>query len=223
MQLLVNILTSSIGRKVLMALTGLLLSAFLVVHLAGNLLVFAGPEPFNEYSEAMLANPLIYVAEVGLLVLFLAHFVSGVLVYRQNLAARPVAYEKKQRAGFTSHKSIASTTMILSGLFLFVFVPLHLYTFKFGAYYLTSGEHQIRDLYRLVIEVFSKPGYVIFYVVAMAIVGFHLWHGVGSAFQSSGIYYRKGLRTFGQIFAIAIAGGFLIIPVLIYLFFGDRL
>jgi succinate dehydrogenase / fumarate reductase cytochrome b subunit len=221
-QPLVNILTSSIGRKVLMALTGLLLSAFLVVHLAGNLLIFVGAAAFNEYSENMLANPLIYAAELGLLLLFVAHFVSGILVYRQNRAARPVAYEKKERAGYTSHKSVASSTMIVSGLFLFVFVPFHLYTFKFGSYYLTTGEHQIRDLYRLVIEVFSNPAYVVFYVVAMAIVGFHLWHGVSSAFQSSGIYYRKGLRTFGQIFALAVAGGFLIIPVLIYLL-GDRL
>ena len=222
MQLLVDILTSSIGRKVLMALTGLLLSAFLVAHLAGNLLVFVGAEAFNEYSEAMLSNPLIYVAEIGLLVLFVAHFVSGILMYRQSQAARPIAYEKKERAGHTSHKSIASTTMIFSGLFLLVFVPLHLLTFKFGTHYTTTTEPAMRDLYRLVIEVFSSPAYVLFYIVSMAIVGFHLWHGVGSAFQSAGLYSRKGLRTFGQIFAIAIAGGFLIIPVLIYLF-GDRL
>jgi succinate dehydrogenase / fumarate reductase cytochrome b subunit len=220
--MLVNVLTSSIGRKVLMALTGLLLSAFLVVHLAGNLLIFVGPQAFNEYSEKMLSNPLIYVAEIGLLLLFLAHFVSGILVYRQNSAARPVAYEKKERAGHSSHKSIASSTMILSGLFLFVFVPFHLFTFKFGSNYLTTDAHPIRDLHRLVMEVFSKPGYVAFYVAAMTIVGFHLWHGVSSAFQSSGIYYRKGLRTFGQVVAITVAGGFLVIPILLYLF-GDRL
>lgn len=222
MQLLVNILTSSIGRKVLMALTGLLLSGFLVVHLAGNLLVFAGAEPFNAYSEGMLSNPLIYVAEFGLLLLFIAHFVSGILVYRLNRAARPVAYEKKEPAGHTSHKSISSTTMIFTGLFLLFFVPFHLITFKFGTHYTTVTEPHMRDLYRLVIEVFSSPAYVVFYIVAMAIVGFHLWHGVGSAFQSSGLYYRKGLRTFGQIFAIAVAGGFLIIPILLYLL-GDRL
>jgi succinate dehydrogenase / fumarate reductase cytochrome b subunit len=221
-QLLVKILTSSIGRKVLMALTGLLLSGFLVVHLAGNLLVFAGAEPFNEYSETMLSNPLIYLAEIGLLVLFVAHFVSGILVYRMNQAARPTAYERKEPAGHTSHKSLSSTTMIFTGLFLLLFVPFHLITFKFGTHYTTTTEPQMRDLYRLVIEVFSSPAYVAFYIVAMLIVGFHLWHGVGSAFQSTGLYYRKGLRTFGQMFAIAIAGGFLIIPILLYLL-GDRL
>lgn len=222
MQAIVRMLTSTIGRKVLMALTGLLLSAFLVVHLAGNLLMFAGPEPFNEYSESMLSNPLIYVAELGLLVLFLAHLASGLLIYRQNRSARPQRYEKKEWAGHTSHKSIASTTMIVSGIFLIAFVPLHLITFKFGAYYQTTGVAQIRDLYRLVVEVFSSPAYVIFYVISMIIIGFHLWHGVSSGFQSTGLYYRKGLRTFGQLFAIVIAGGFLIIPIAVY-FLGGRL
>lgn len=222
MQAIVRILTSPIGRKALMALTGLLLSAFLVVHLAGNLLIFAGADAFNHYSEAMLSNPLIYVAELGLLVLFVAHLASGILVYRQNRSARPHDYDKKELAGHTSHKSIASTTMIFTGLFLLAFVPLHLITFKFGAYYETITAPPMRDLQRLVIEIFSSPAYVAFYVVAMALVGFHLWHGVSSGFQSTGLYYRKGLRTFGQIFAIVIAGGFLVIPILVYLF-GDRL
>jgi succinate dehydrogenase / fumarate reductase cytochrome b subunit len=205
-----------------MALTGLLLSAFLVVHLAGNLLMFAGADEFNHYSEGMLSNPLIYVAELGLLVLFIAHLASGILVYRQNRAARPIGYDTKKSAGHTSHKSIASTTMIFTGLFLLAFVPLHLITFKFGTYYETATSPPIRDLQRLVIETFSSPAYVVFYVVAMALVGFHLWHGVSSGLQSSGLYYRRGLRLFGQIFAVIIAGGFLVIPIIVY-FFGDRL
>jgi succinate dehydrogenase / fumarate reductase cytochrome b subunit len=213
-------LTSPLGRKALMALTGLLLSAFLVAHLAANLLVFSGPGPFNEYSHKLITNPLIYVAEAGLLLLFVAHFVSGILVYLQNRAARPVGYEVKKWAGHTSEKSVASTTMIFSGIVLLVFVPLHLITFKFGAYYETTTKPVMRDLYRLVIEVFQSPAYVVFYVITMAIIGFHLWHGVGSAFQSAGLYYRKGLRRFGQIFAVAIAGGFLLIPILLFFMGG---
>lgn len=220
MQAIAAILTSAVGRKALMALTGLLLSAFLVVHLAGNLLIFAGAERFNAYSKAMLSNPLIYVAEIGLLVLFIAHLVSGILVYRQNRAARPHDYAMKRRAGHTSHKGLASASMILTGLFLLVFVPVHLLTFKFGKYYETATTPPMRDLQRLVIEVFSSPGYVVFYVVAMALVGFHLWHGVGSGFQSLGLYYRRGLRLFGQVFAVVIAGGFLVIPILVYLLRG---
>jgi len=200
-----------------MGLTGIFLSAFLVAHLSGNLLILVGAEEFNHYSHALISNPLIYIAEGGLLLLFVAHFVSGILVYRQNRAARPVGYEMKRRAGHTSEKTIASSSMILTGLFLLFFVPFHLKTFKFGPHYETA-EAGVRDLYRLTVEVFQNPAYVAFYTVAMILVGLHLFHGVGSAFESLGLYYRKGLLGFGKLFAIVIAGGFLILPILIFLF-----
>ena len=86
---LVRLLTSSIGRKLLMAATGLLLIGFLVAHLSGNLLIFVGPTAFNEYSHALISSHLIYLAEIGLLVLFVLHFVAGIAVARANRAARP--------------------------------------------------------------------------------------------------------------------------------------
>ncbi len=221
METLSRFLTSPVGRKILMALTGIFLSLFLVAHLAGNLLVFAGPDTFNEYSHKLISNPLIYIAEIGLLVLFVGHFVSGILVYRRSKLARPVPYDLKEPAGYTSHKTLASSTMIYSGLFLLLFVPLHLKTFKFGTYYDTAGAEPIRDLYRLTVEIFENPLYVLFYMVAMVIVGSHLYHGVGSAFQSLGIYYRKGLLAFGRGFAVVIAGGFFLIPILLFLFGGN--
>ena len=209
-------LSTSIGRKILMALTGLALIGFLVVHLSGNLLVFVSPGAFNDYSHKLISNPLIYLAEVGLLVLFVAHFVSGIAVTRRNWAARPVNYQMKTRAGHTSHKSVSSTTMIVSGLVVLVFVPLHLYTFKFGPHY-EFTEAGVRDLYRLVIEVFQSPLHVAWYVVAMVVIGFHLWHGFGSGFESLGMSYRRPLRRFGQLLAVVLAGGFLLIPVVIFL------
>lgn len=218
METLARFLTSPVGRKILMALTGLLLSGFLVTHLAGNFLIFAGAESFNGYSHALTSNPLIYIAEMALLALFVAHFASGILLYRKNQMARPVPYASQESAGHTSHKTLASTYMIFSGLFLLLFVPLHVKGFKFGTYYETAGAEPIRDLHRLVVETFANPLYVLFYVVAMVIVGFHLYHGVGSAFQSLGIDYRKGWLKFGRGFAVVIAGGFLIIPVILYLF-----
>jgi len=136
----VRFLGSSIGRKLLMGASGLLLLAFLVVHVAGNLVLFAGRAAFNGYSHHLVSNPLIYVAEVGLLVLFLAHLVSGIVVARDNRAARPTAYVVKRRAGGVSHKSFASTTMILTGLFVLVFVPLHLWTFKWGPHYASATD-----------------------------------------------------------------------------------
>lgn len=217
MSQLTRFLTSSIGRKVVMAITGLALIGFLVAHLAGNLLVFVGPDAFNEYSHALISNPLVYVAEAGLLVLFVSHFLSGFSVTRQNRAARPVGYQRKRRAGHTSSKSLASTTMIASGLVLLVFVPVHLITFKFGAYYDTASTPPIRDLYRLVMEVFSDPLHVTWYVVAMVVVGFHLWHGFGSAFETVGIGQRASIRWAGRALAVVVAGGFAIIPIVVLL------
>jgi succinate dehydrogenase / fumarate reductase cytochrome b subunit len=132
---LARLLTSSIGRKLLMAATGLLLIAFLVVHLTGNLLIFVGPDAFNGYSHALVSNHLIYLAEFSLLTLFVLHLASGIAVTRANRAARPQGYAVKRGARHTSNKSLASTTMILSGLVVLVFVPLHILTFKFGAWY----------------------------------------------------------------------------------------
>lgn len=220
MQKLAQFLTSVVGRKILMALTGLLLGGFLIAHLAGNLLIFLGADAFNAYSHNLLSNPLIYVAEAGLVLLFVAHFASGILLYRQNQLARPQEYDMKEPAGHTSNKTLASTTMIFSGLFLLVFVPLHLKTFKFGTYYETAAAEPIRDLHRLVIETFQNPLYVLFYIGAMVVVGFHLYHGIGSGFQSLGIDYRKGLLALGRGFAVLIAGGFLLIPILLFLFGG---
>jgi succinate dehydrogenase / fumarate reductase cytochrome b subunit len=217
MSRLVTFLGTGIGRKVLMAATGLLLIGFLVAHLAGNLLVFVGPEAFNHYSHTLVSTPLVYLAEAGLLVLFVAHLVSGIAVTRANRAARPVPYHRRVPAGHTSNKTLASTTMILSGLVVLVFVPLHLETFKFGPYYEWAADPEIRDLHRLVIAVFQSPLYVAWYVTAMAVIGFHLWHGFGSGFESLGIASRKPLRRFGQILAVVLSGGFLIIPVVIFL------
>jgi succinate dehydrogenase / fumarate reductase cytochrome b subunit len=220
MSQILSFLSSSIGRKVSMAITGLLLILFLVAHLAGNLLVFVGAGPFNQYSHTLISNPLIYVAELGLLAIFLLHLAAGVSVFLRSRGARPEGYKQQQWAGATSHKSVSSSTMILSGAFIAVFLPLHIAKFKFGKYY--AGPDGTRDLYRLVIETFQNPGFVIFYVIAMLIVGLHLWHALGSAFESLGINYRKPLRRFGQAVAILIATGFLLLPIGIFVI-GDKL
>ncbi len=210
-------LGTSIGRKLVVAVTGVLLLGFLVLHLAGNVLVFVGPVAFNAYSHALVSNPLVYVAEAGLLALFVGHLVNGLLVTRRNRAARPIRYQVAAKAGHTSQKSLASTTMIASGLVVLVFVPLHLYTFKFGPYYEAVGVPGVRDLYRLVVEVFRDPVHVAWYVLAMVVIGGHLWHGFGSAFESLGVASRRPLRRFGHLLAVILAGGFLLIPVVLFL------
>ena len=108
-------------------------------------------------------------------------------MWRANKAARPVGYLKKEPAGHTSRKSLASTTMIASGLLLLVFVIVHVKQFKFGTWYQTVGSEEIRDLYRTEIEIFQQPLWVLFYVAGTLLVGLHLRHGIASAFQSLGI------------------------------------
>jgi succinate dehydrogenase / fumarate reductase cytochrome b subunit len=214
-----SVFASSVGTKLVIALTGLAMVGFLIMHLAGNLLVLVGPDTFNHYSEVLVSNPLLVPAELGLLVILLAHVYKTVTMYLANRAARPVGYQEKRWAGHTSRKSVASTTMIYTGVVIFVFLGLHLRTFKYGAHYLVP-DTGARDLYRLVIEVFSQPLYVAFYVVCMVLVGLHVRHGFSSAFQSLGTEHpdhASRLVLAGKVLAIVIGGGFALIPVLVFL------
>src|SRR5688572_9056812 len=218
MSLALRLLTSPIGQKLLMAATGLLLIGFLVAHLSGNLLIFVGADAFNEYSHALVSNHLIYLAELALLVLFVLHFVSGIAITRHNWGTRDHGYATRRRARHTSNKSLASTTMIFSGLVVLVFVPLHLWIFKFGTWYADPGHPEMRDLHRLVLEVFRDPIHVVWYVVAMTVIGFHLWHGFAAGFETLGVASRPFLRRASHVLAVVIGGGFAVIPLLIFFF-----
>jgi succinate dehydrogenase / fumarate reductase cytochrome b subunit len=209
--------SSSIGSKFLIAFTGLSLLVFLIAHLAGNLLFIAGPGAFNEYSHKLVSNPLVYVAELGLLAVFVLHIIKTVGLVAGSYSARPQGYAKKKWArakSDRSRKSVASSTMIVTGTILLLFVVTHLATFKFGTYYETAGG--IRDLYRLQLAVFSNPGYVAFYVVAMGVIVFHLWHGTSSAIQSFGFNsptWTPRLQLIGRGVAVLLGLGFAILPV----------
>ena len=209
--------SSSVGSKFLIAFTGLSLLIFLVAHLAGNLLFIAGPTAFNEYSHKLVSNPLVYVAELGLLAVFVLHIFKTIGLIVGSYSARPQGYTKKKWAktkNDRSRKSVSSTTMILTGTITLLFVVTHLLTFKFGPYYET--QEGIRDLYRLQMAVFSNPGYVAFYVVAMGVIVFHLWHGASSALQSFGVdspTWTPRLRWLGRGLAVLLGLGFAILPV----------
>lgn len=212
--------SSSVGTKVLIAVTGLLLFAYLILHLAGNLLVLLGPEIFNEYSHKLISNPLVIPAEIGLLAVFVLHIYKTVRMYLQNQQARPERYAVKKWAGHTSRKSVGSSTMIVSGLLTLIFVVIHLQQFKFGTWY-TTADAAVRDLYRTEIEVFQKPVWAGFYVVFMGLIFLHLRHGIASAFQSLGASETFGKRMLkvGLAAALIIAGGFAVIPIVVY--FGN--
>ena len=214
-----SFIASSLGTKVLMGVTGILLFVYLILHIAGNALVFFGPEVFNTYSHTLINSPLVIPIEVGLAAIFTIHVYKAVTNFIANRRARPVGYYKTAWTGKPSRKGIASTTMILSGLVIFLFVAIHLRQFRFGAEYLVQeaapGAH-MRDLYRLEMEVFSNPVNVAFYVFCMIVVGSHLWHGFGSAFESLGAdhpRYTPWLMRLGQVLTVIIAGGFIFIPI----------
>jgi succinate dehydrogenase / fumarate reductase, cytochrome b subunit len=210
--------SSSVGTKLLIGVTGLLLFAYLILHLVGNLMVFAGEETFNHYAHALVSNPLVIPAEIGLLLIFLLHIYKTVTMWTANQRARTIGYEKKTWAGHTSRKSISSTTMIWTGLVTLAFVVVHLAQMKFGAWY-EIGEPPIRDLYRTEVEIFSSPLWVAVYVVCMVLVGFHLRHGIASAFQSVGAdhpVYTNRIVVLGTLIAVLIGGGFAVIPLWVY-------
>lgn len=214
--------SSSVGSKFLIAFTGLALLIFLIAHLAGNLLFMVGPEAFNEYGHKLISNPLIYIAELGLLAVFVLHIIQTVRLVARSYSARPQGYAKRKWAKTknpASRKSLASSTMIVTGTITLLFVVTHLLTFKFGVHY-ESAEPGVRDLYRLQLEVFSNPLYVGFYIVAMGLILFHLWHGVSSAMQSFGVSSPKWTPRIlftGRALAVILGVGFAILPV--YTFF----
>jgi len=220
MSTLLRVFSSSVGTKLLIGLTGLALFAYLVLHLLGNAVIFAGPDVFNRYSDTLISNPLILPIEIGLAAIFLLHIYKAIANYLGNQAARPIRYAKSRNAGHTSRKSAASSTMIWSGLVLLLFVVVHVKQFKYGTWYETAGPAPIRDLARTEIEIFSQPLWVAFYVACTLVAGLHLRHGIASAFQSIGVdhpVYTRRLTTLGIIFAVVIGGGLAVIPIWVYL------
>ena len=218
-------LLSTIATKVLIALTGLSLIGFLCVHLAGNLLLYFGPETFNAYSHALISNPFVIPLELGLLAVFVVHVLQAVTNWWSDRDGRPAAYQVKRGAGGRSRKSIASTTMIWSGSVMFVFVAVHVATMKYGAWYpaVIHGEEG-RDIYRLVREVFQNPAWVAFYSACMAVIGFHVWHGFSSAFESLGLNgprFTPRAVVAGKALALVLGAGFFFIPLYLF-FFGGR-
>jgi succinate dehydrogenase / fumarate reductase cytochrome b subunit len=195
---------------------------YLALHLVGNALVFAGPRLFNEYSHQLVSNPLIVPIEAGLLIVFLLHIYKAVTNVFANTAARPVRYTRRARAGHTSRKSLASSTMIWSGLLLLVFVAIHVKQFKFGTWYPSAADADVRDLYRTELEVFKRPLWAAFYALCTVVAGLHLRHGIASGVQSLGInhpVYTKRLTVWSLLFAIVIGGGLASIPIIVYLTF----
>jgi len=212
-----GVCATSVGTKILIGITGLALFIYLIIHIAGNLMVFFGPAVFNKYAYTLEGNPLIPIIEIGLLLIFLVHVYKTVRMFLANQATRPIGYALKKKAGPPSRKTVASSTMIVSGLWLLAFIIVHVKAFRYGVEY--DWPDGGRDLYRLEMENFSNPLMVGFYVLSMLVVGSHLWHGISSGFQSLGLdkpAWTRFILPAGKVIAAVIAAGFIVIAVWAY-------
>jgi succinate dehydrogenase / fumarate reductase cytochrome b subunit len=208
-----NFIKSSIGKKQIMAITGLGFCGFLAGHLAGNLKIYAGEETFNTYAERLHSlGALLKIAEIGLLVFAILHVSTGAMLVYGNFRARPKRYKVKKSAG---GRSIGSATMPYTGLLLLSFVILHLVNFHFA-------DKSQQAIFQIVAETFSNPGYIAVYIFAMIIAGIHVSHGFWSAFQTIGLNhpeYMPLVRVAGTLFSLIVAAGFGLIPVYVYFIF----
>jgi succinate dehydrogenase / fumarate reductase cytochrome b subunit len=207
---------SPIGKKILTGVTGLGLVTFVVGHLLGNLTLFFSPSAYNQLARFIDSlGPLLYVIEFGLLAIVGVHAAVGISIYLGKHQARTVQYAEYESAGEPSRQTLASRTMVFSGLLLAVFLVWHLATFKFGPVYRLPGSTD-RDLARLVFETFRQPVYTASYVVILSLLGLHLRHGLWSALQSLGVATKPGVVVASSVLGSAIALGFIGLPLAIY-------
>jgi len=206
-----------------MAVTGLLLSGFLLTHMAGNCLIYIGPEFFNTYAHKLISNPFIYVAEAILALIFLAHSALAILVTLENKAARPDPYYVSVHSGRGA--TFASSTMPITGIILLTFLIWHVVSLKFGAHYeATYNGVVMRDLHKLVIEYFQVEWHVGLYILGMAAAGLHVSHGFWSAFQSLGVNHPKYnccIHFISKAYGIFVALGYSAFPIYCYLQGGN--
>lgn len=220
-----NVFSSSLGKKLIMSLAGLFLILFLLVHLGINalLILSSSTEPFNVAANFMATNIVIKVFEVVLFGGLLLHIIYGLILQIQNWMARgSVGYKKTNY----SQTSFFSKYMIHTAAIIFIFLIIHLMDFYFvsklgheaGEITLSNGE-TVHDLGSLVIAKFHMGVYVIGYIIAFLILGFHLHHGFQSAFQTLGLNhktYTPAIKAIGVIYSIFVTAGFVIIPLVIY-------
>jgi succinate dehydrogenase / fumarate reductase cytochrome b subunit len=208
---LVKAFSSSIGKKVVMAITGLALCGFLVVHLGGNLLLYVGAEKYNHYAHALHAQELLLlVAEVGLLILFVGHIWLAFVTKMENDDARPVGYAmRRSKMDEGPLAAAASSVMFGTGIMVLLFLLLHLSDFKYGLRH--RQETANLEPYAKAIVVLRDPITFVVYLVGSAVLGYHVLHGVESAFQTLGLNhprYTPIVKFLSLIFAITVAVGF---------------
>jgi succinate dehydrogenase / fumarate reductase, cytochrome b subunit len=215
--------SSSIGRKVVMALTGLFLILFLVVHLIGNLQLLHNDQgqAFNIYAYTMTHNPFIKVVSYVNYAFIIIHIVWAIILSRKNRAARGA----QGYAVSKNSSTWSSRNMGILGTIILIFLVIHLKGFWYEMHWgdLNSQTYEgetYRDLYAVVNFAYSQPLYVLIYVVSMIFLAFHLYHGFGSAFQTLGlnhVKYNRLIKVVGVAFSIIVPALFALIPIWMYL------
>lgn len=212
--------SSSIGKKYLMGLTGLVWAGFVFGHMAGNMTIFISPDLYNQYGHAIVSNkPLLYGTEVVLVLSLILHVALAINLTATNRRAK--GQGMPQRPTGPKKTPLASQTMIVHGSILLVFIITHLLTFKFGAHYETTIDGvQMRDLARLMKEVFSQPLAVAWYLLSLFLLFAHLKHGFGSVFQSFGLLhpsYQNKIKSASWGYAIVVTLGFVSQPLYVFI------
>ncbi len=201
------LLGSSVGKKMLMAVTGLGLIGFLAVHLLGNFMAFAGAEAFNGYAAKLHSlQPYLSIFNMGLAALGLVHIIVGIILFLENLKARPTRYEVYQNPG---GRTIGSNTMPYTGVLIFIFVIFHLLKFTFV-------DKSVTPIYQLMAATFADPLWVMMYVVAMVIVAVHISHGFWSLFQTFGLNHpchMPLIMKLGLVVTLVFGIGFGVLPI----------
>lgn len=235
MKVLLRLFNSSLGQKYLMAGSGLALFLFVVGHLLGNLQFFLGPETLNRYAAMLHRNPgLLWAVRIGLLVVVALHMATGVRLWWLNRCARPVAYFDAALPG----ASLASRTMVLSGLIIASFVVYHLLHFavRVDAINLTGQDFAVfeyrgrdgtvmHDVFRMMVAGFSSPWVSGFYLLSLALLCLHLSHGLSAWVQSFGLKGWQGapwVDRAAMVVAWAIFAGYAAIPVAVLLGYGKE-
>jgi len=215
---------SSVGKKFIMAVTGSFLIIFLVVHLIGNLTLFFGPDAFNGYVLTLdVVKPLIRIIELVLLAAFVLHIFNGVKLWLENKKARGINYKV---SAASENSNLFSRTMFVTGSIIFIFLVIHLATFfwRFN-FYDPSGLANNHLYFDVVISFFQIWWYVLLYIIAMVLLGFHLNHGFQSAFQTFGWNHKKYfpvIQKIGTIYAVFMAIGFTSMPIYFFFFYGGN-
>lgn len=221
MKAVTRALASTVMVKYLVAASGGVLVAFVVVHMLGNLQVYLGPEALNNYAAAIQSmGGLLWLARLGLLAALVVHVWGIATLTARNRAARSSKYDVKRPLLST----FASRHMLLTGLILLAFVAYHLAHFTIGVtdpqhfnLYDSSGRH---DVYSMVVHGFRDPAVAFFYILSMVLLGMHLGHGIGSAFRSAGLSgprLRSTLEGLGRLAAVIVVFGNISIPLTCWL------